>query len=95
MLIACKEKGEIDKLTQALKSEFEMKTIGTAKRILGIDINKDRKRGTLTWSQSGYLKKMINIFDMKGCKPVSTPIPPHFKLHAVKENLPKEEADYM
>ena len=66
MLIACKEKGKIDKLTQTLKSDFEMKTLGVARRILGIDINKDRKRGTLTLFQSGYLNKVINLFDMYG-----------------------------
>ncbi|XP_052181870.1 secreted RxLR effector protein 161-like [Diospyros lotus] len=72
-----------------------MKPLEAARRILGIDITRDRKRGTLSLSQSGYLKKVISLFDMEGCKPVSTPIPPHFKLQAVKGNLPKEEADYM
>ena len=52
MLIACKDKEEISKLTVYLKSEFEMKDLGAAKRILRIDIIKDRKKGTLTLSQS-------------------------------------------
>lgn len=50
MLIACKYKDEINKLTRALQSEFEMKHLGATKRILGIDIYRDRKRGSLTLS---------------------------------------------
>jgi len=64
MLIACKDKGEIGKLTMALKLEFEMKNLGVAKRILGIDIVGDRKKGTLTLSQIDYLKKVIELFGM-------------------------------
>ena len=44
MLITCEDKEEISKLTMALKSEFEMKNLGAAKRILGIDIKKDKKK---------------------------------------------------
>jgi len=76
MLIACKEKTEINKLTLTLKTKFKMKDLGTTKRILRIDIERDRKKGTLTLSQSGYLKK--------GSGPISTPIPYHFKLSDVK-----------
>lgn len=72
-----------------------MKTLGAAKHIWGININRNRKRGTLTQSQSGYLKKVVNLFDMQDCKVVSTPIPPYFKLHAVKDGLPKEKTQYM
>lgn len=56
MLITCKDKEDISKLTMYLKSEFEMKDLGEAKRILGINIKRDRKKGTLILFQS------INLF---------------------------------
>ena len=38
---------EVDKLKNLLNNEFEMKDLGSAKRILGIEILKDRVAGTL------------------------------------------------
>ena len=70
MLIACKDKGEIKKLKIILKSEFDMKDLGAARRILGIDIIRDRNRGTPKLTQSGYLKKVVNVFETSDCKTV-------------------------
>lgn len=95
MLIACKDKGEISKLTITLKSEFEMKNLGAAKGILGIDIMRDRQKGILTLSLSGYLKKVIKLFEMSDCKPTTIPVPSHFRLSYVKGELSKEEMAYM
>ncbi|GJV12794.1 transposable element [Tanacetum coccineum] len=43
MLIASQSLDEIEKLKTRLKSEFEMKDLGEAKMILGIEIVRDRK----------------------------------------------------
>uniref|UniRef100_A0A1J3F7G4 Retrovirus-related Pol polyprotein from transposon TNT 1-94 n=1 Tax=Noccaea caerulescens TaxID=107243 RepID=A0A1J3F7G4_NOCCA len=85
MLIAAKEMAEIDRLKSALSSEFEMKDMGAASRILGIDIKRDRKEGVLYLSQSSYLEKVVKRFNMGEAKSVNTPIGGHFKLSAVKE----------
>ena len=55
-----------------------MKELGQARRILGIDIKRDRNKETLSLSQSGYIEKLIQIFGMKDAKPVSTPLGAHF-----------------
>lgn len=95
MLIACKDKAEIENLKTILKFEFEMKNLGAAKRILGIDIKRDRRKGALNLSQTGYLKKIVELFGMNNCKPVFTPILAHFKLYAVKGDLSKDEESHM
>lgn len=59
MLIACKDKGEIGKLTKALTLEFEMKNLRATKRILGIDIKRNRKEAMLSLSQTSYI---TNVF---------------------------------
>ena len=86
MLIACKSRKEIQKLKEQLASEFEMKDLGAAKKILGMDITRDRKRGVLTLSQQSYLEKVVSQFGMMDAKHVLTPIGAHFKLMAVKKS---------
>ena len=42
MLIAAKSKKEITTLKKLLSSEFEMKDLGAAKKILGMEITRDK-----------------------------------------------------
>ena len=60
MLIASKSKVEIDKLKAQLAGEFEIKDLGEAKKILGMEIKKDRKKGTVCLTQTQYLKKVLD-----------------------------------
>nr|XP_027086614.1 uncharacterized protein LOC113708350 [Coffea arabica] len=46
-----------------LNSEFEMKDLGAAKKILGMDINRDRGVGKLFLTQKNYLEKVLERFD--------------------------------
>lgn len=72
MLLAYQDSKEIDKLKRMVKAEFEMKELGLAKKILGIEIIRDRNKGTLFLSQWGYLEKVLSKFGMKDSKPVVT-----------------------
>ena len=47
-----------------MRKEFEMKNLGEAKRILGMEIRRDRDRGKLWLSQEYYLKKILQRFGM-------------------------------
>ena len=64
MLIASKDKKEIQKLKWQLGSEFEMKDLGQAKKILGMEIIRDREQGMLFVTQCGYLCKVVAKFGM-------------------------------
>ena len=57
-----------------------MKDFGVAKQILGMRIIRDKANGTLKLSQSEYMKKVLNRFNMNEAKPISTPLGSHFKL---------------
>ena len=50
ILIAAKSKKEITTLKKLLSSEFEMKDLGAAKKILGMEITRDRNSGLLFFS---------------------------------------------
>ena len=95
MLIAGSSIEEINNLKKQLSKQFAMKDLRAAKQILGMRIIRDKATGTLKLSQSEYVKKVHNRFNMNKAKPVSTPLGSHFKLS--KEQSPKteEERDHM
>ncbi|KAH9670481.1 hypothetical protein KPL70_017006 [Citrus sinensis] len=73
MLLATKDKSEIKKLKDLLNVEFEMKDLGCAKSILGMDIMRNKAAGTLFVSQERYILKVLDKFDMLDAKFVQTP----------------------
>uniref|UniRef100_A0A803Q0E8 Integrase catalytic domain-containing protein n=1 Tax=Cannabis sativa TaxID=3483 RepID=A0A803Q0E8_CANSA len=81
ILMVGKEKSRLNDLKVKLNEEFEMKDLGNAKRILGIDIHRPTQN-CITLSQSNYLQKVLHMFGMDKCKPVPTPFAQHFKLSA-------------
>ncbi|CAJ2646845.1 unnamed protein product [Trifolium pratense] len=80
ILMASSDKHEIQKLKEKLNGEFEMKDLGNAKMILGMDILRDRSKGELFLSQHDYLKKVVERFRMTDSKVVNTPLGHHSKL---------------
>ncbi|GMP51093.1 hypothetical protein CsSME_00017460 [Camellia sinensis var. sinensis] len=96
MLIASTSKVEIDKLKAQLAREFDMKDLGEAKKVLGMEIKRDRKKGTVCLTQTQYLKKVLDRFCINGkTKAVSTPLAPHFKLSASLSPRTEEERKHM
>ncbi|KAE8712595.1 hypothetical protein F3Y22_tig00110241pilonHSYRG00010 [Hibiscus syriacus] len=60
-----------------------------AKKIIGMEIYRDRDSRKLWLSQRGYLEKMLERFAMSSAKPVSTLLVNHFKLSS--EHCPKTD----
>ncbi|KAG8500695.1 hypothetical protein CXB51_002843 [Gossypium anomalum] len=95
MLIAAKDKGEIRKVKAQLSEEFEMKDLGPAKKILGMEILRDRKASKLYLSQKRYIEKVLCRFNMQSAKPVSTPLAAHFRLLSALSPQSDDEIEYM
>ncbi|KAJ8640321.1 hypothetical protein MRB53_017015 [Persea americana] len=95
MLIAAKDMFEINRLKTQLSGGFEMKDLGAAKKILGMEIQRDRKVGKLSLSQKGYLEKVMEHFGMQSSKPMNTPLAAHFKLSAALSPQIEEEVEHM
>lgn len=85
MLLVAKSMDDINEVKEMLGREFDMKDLGPAKRILGMDIERDRAGGVLKLSQSRYVKKVLQVFRMADSKSVTTPIGAQFKLTALEE----------
>jgi len=93
MLIAGSGMDEIKHLKGLLSTEFDMKDLGPAKQILGMRIDRDRSARTLKLSQSKYIERVLERFNMKDAKAVSTPLASHFRLS--KDLAPKSEEERM
>jgi len=57
-----------------LQSSYEIKDLGEAKLILGIQIDRDQKSGDITLSQQSYAQQILTWFNMDKCTPSSTPL---------------------
>jgi hypothetical protein len=95
ILIASKDKEQVCELKTLLNSEFEMKDLGDAKKILGMEITRDRQAGTLTISQEGYLLKVLKDFGMDQAKSVNTPMGIHFKLKPANDEEVQKQSEVM
>ncbi|KAL0426864.1 UNVERIFIED_CONTAM: Retrovirus-related Pol polyprotein from transposon TNT 1-94 [Sesamum latifolium] len=80
MLIAAKNMHDVLALKALLSQKFDMKDLGAATKILGMEIHRDRGSRKLWLSQRGYVEKVLDKFGMSKAKPVSTPLANHFKL---------------
>jgi hypothetical protein len=95
MLIVAKSMKEITTLKAQLSSEFEIKDLGPAKKILGMEIKRDGKSSFLFLSQKKYIEKVLHHFNMHDAKFVSTPIASHFKLSALQCPTSEDDIEYM
>ena len=95
ILIASTDKVQVQKLKSELGSEFDMKDLGDAKKILGMEITRDRSGYELFVSQEEYLWKVLGSYDMDQCKAVSTPLGAHFKLKTPTDIEHREEEEFM
>ena len=57
-----------------LFSTFEMKDMGEAHFMLGIEIVRDHSKKLLDFSQETYIKKILKRFRMENSKPIDTPV---------------------
>lgn len=95
MLVASKSMQEIKILKKDLGTVFEMKDLGPAKKILGMEITRNRKELRLELSQCDYIEKILKLFQMEKAKPVKTPIGILFKLKSATDKELKEQSEAM
>ncbi|KAG9457669.1 hypothetical protein H6P81_002177 [Aristolochia fimbriata] len=80
MLVAGTNMKKIDELKKRLANQFSMKDLGEAKQLLGMQITRDKKKKKLWLSQEGYVKKVLERFNMHESKAMTTTLGSQFKL---------------
>ncbi|KAJ9535448.1 hypothetical protein OSB04_un001427, partial [Centaurea solstitialis] len=74
ILIATNDLALLHDTKKFLAKNFEMKDLGDASFVLGIQILRDRSRGILRLSQRSYIDKVLDRFGMLDSKSGDTPI---------------------
>ncbi|KAE8704522.1 hypothetical protein F3Y22_tig00110450pilonHSYRG00548 [Hibiscus syriacus] len=87
MLITAKNMHDVVGLKALLSQEFDMKNLGVANKILGMEIHRDNGSRKLWLSQQGYVEKVLDRFGMSNKKLVRTPLGNHFRFSL--EQVPK------
>lgn len=80
MLIISHDTKKIASLKMALSKSFATKDLGLAKKMLGTNIYRNRKKKKLWFSQERYIEKLLEKFNMKHAKQEKSPLAGHFKL---------------
>ena len=63
-IIVSKSMDNINMLKAQMARTFDMKDLGAAKQILGIEIHRDKRNGKLSFSQEKYVEKILVRFEM-------------------------------
>ena len=74
LLITGSDKAEIREMKKKLSTRFEMKDLGPARVMLGIEIRRDRANRKLFISQQEYAETVLKRFGMEDSKTVTTPM---------------------
>jgi hypothetical protein len=95
MLIASHEKSLVTELKAQRSHEFDMKDLGSTKKILRMKIQCDRRAGTLFLSQKSYIEKVLEKYNLSNCKSFATTFASHFKLPSSQCPVIENEEEYM
>ena len=73
-------------------NRFEMSDMGDVSRILGMNVTRDREKGTITINQKDYTEDVVQRYSMKGCNLAYTPgVGSALSLNQPQEKLLNEE----
>ena len=88
ILLESSDVGLLHETKRFLSSKFDMKDLGNASFVLGIQIHRDRSRGILGLSQKAYINKVLSRFGMSNCAPGNMPVAKgdKFSLHQCPKN---------
>ena len=91
ILLASNNSDLLIETKQMLSSHFDMKDLGEASYVLGIQILRNRAKGELKLSQRTYIDKVLKRFNMQSCSPGKAPIVKGDKLS--RDQCPQNESE--
>ncbi len=94
LLIAGSSRSEIALIKKKLSQRFEMKDMGTAKVILGIEVSRDRQKKKLFINQAEYTRSVLERFGMIDSKPVATPMDRSYHDNVTQESAVVDNVPY-
>jgi transposase InsO family protein len=94
ILLASNDINMLQETKKFLMKSFEMKDLGDASFVLGIEILRNRTQGILGLSQRNYIEKVLIRYGMQNSKPGNTPVAKgdKFSLNQCPKNSLEKEA---
>jgi hypothetical protein len=93
LLILSTSRKEAEKTRAEIEGLFETKDLGEPRKIIGIEIARDRESGTITLSQRHYIETLLAKYGLTEAKPLATPMDPNITLRKVPADAPEAPAD--
>ncbi|XP_038889281.1 secreted RxLR effector protein 161-like [Benincasa hispida] len=85
----------VSKAVNLLSAEFDIKDLGAAQKILGMEIYRDRDKNKLFLSHKGYIQKILSRFGMSSAKPIDTSSAVNACFSSVLSPQSEAEKEYM
>ena len=79
IFLASSDLGLLHEPKQFLYQKFEMKALGEALYVIGIEFYRERLQKVLGLSQKPYIEKVLKRFGIKHCTPMTPTIAPVLK----------------
>jgi hypothetical protein len=74
ILLASSDKNILYEIKSFLSSNFDMKDLGNASYVLGIEIHWDQTKGVLELSQKSYIDRVLKRYNMHNCSATPAPV---------------------
>ena len=74
ILLASSDKNLLYETKGILSSNFDMKDLGDASYVLGIEILRNKSKGALGPSQKACIEKVVEIYNMDKCSSTAAPV---------------------
>jgi len=81
----------MEKTIKELSQHFKLRDLGPTTQLLGIKIDRNWKKHSITISQYQYCLDILERFGMADCKPISTPMQPNTHLTSFQSPQTPEE----
>lgn len=95
MLVASKSQTMVVRIKKLVGAEFDMKELGQARRVLGMEVCRNKSAQKLMVIQTQYIEKLMKKFGIDIVKTISIPLASYFKLSTNCALVTSDEEDYM
>ena len=85
----------VRRVNDNLSSRYGIKDMGNLQWLLGIGIDRDRKKRTISFSQVAYIQKIVECFEMEDAKLLLIPISPRHNLIKSQQPVSKHDIEEM
>ena len=73
VLLLGKDRKVVERIKRKLVGRFSMTHMGDVLLVFGMEVTRDRTKGTITITQENYVKSLLERYGMGNCNPAHTP----------------------